>query len=508
MSWFLYHVLQLTEHRNNLPLMLLRTINFLPSGSITVYLGWLVLVMFSQCTNSSINDRPNIVLINVDDMGWRDVGFMGTEFYETPNIDSLAAKGTVFNNGYAAAANCSPSRACLMTGLWTPRHGVYTVGSSERGQSVHRRLIPVENRPTLTDQLPVLPEVLKANGYVTCHAGKWHLTDDPLLRGFDINIGGSHAGHPTSYYYPYGNVDLQGSAGDYLTDQIMNKVLGFVRSSERPFFLYYAPYAVHTPIQPVEKLKSKYQSKEPWNPTWPASWRQQNVDYATMVDNLDRNTGLLLAELESKGVLDNTLIIFTSDNGGLFGITYQLPLRAGKGSYYEGGIRVPFFFVWGDKIPTGVQNETPITNIDLFPTILSAAGIETGELAHDGENLLPLLVDDHPQGPTVESPLESRPLYWHFPVYLQAYDVSNNQDRDSLFRTRPGSVVRLGDWKLHHYYEDDSLELYNLAQDISEQRNLVAENPEKSQELYQLLDTWRQQVGAPVPVELNPEFEQ
>ena len=486
--------------------MQLHIISVHPSGYMPTLLCWLILAIFCQCKSGTIHNRPNIILINVDDMGWRDVGFMGSEFYETPNLDSMASLGMVFTNGYAAAANCAPSRACLMTGLWTPRHGVYTVGSSERGNSVHRKLIPVENTTTLTDQFPILPGILRANGYTTVHAGKWHLSNDPLQRGFDHNIGGAHNGHPKSYYYPYGNVDLEGKEGHYLTDQIMSKVLGFVESTKQPFFLYYAPYAVHTPIQPVEALQNKYKAKAPWNPDWPAGWQQDNADYATMVENLDRNIGMLIGTLEDKGLLDNTLIAFTSDNGGLFGITYQLPLRAGKGSYYEGGVRVPFFFMWKDKIDSGVQNETPITNLDLFPTILAAAGIETNQFDYDGENLLPTLLGNRSSGHSSGHQLEDRPLFWHFPVYLQAYDVNNNQTRDSLFRTRPGSVMRLGDWKLHHYFEDDSLELYNLADDIGEQHNLVSDHPDKSQELYQILDAWRKQVSAPIPEALNPEF--
>jgi arylsulfatase A-like enzyme len=279
----------------------------------------------------------------------------------------------------------------------------------------------------------------------------------------------------------------------------MSRAVDFIRSEKEPFFLYYAPYAVHTPIQPIEELVGKYQSKSPWSPAWPAGRKQNNADYATMVENLDRNIGLLLQTLKTTGTAENTLIIFTSDNGGLFGITYQFPLRAGKGSYYEGGIRVPFFFVWPDHIQEGKQNETPISNLDLFPTLLDAAGVDLEQIRYDGQNLLPLLVD--------REPLKQRPLFWHFPIYLQAYDVNNNQDRDSLFRTRPGSVVRFGDWKLHHYFEDDGVELYNLKEDISEQHNLVAEHPERSAELYQLLDQWRKQVEAPIPTQPNPEFE-
>ena len=469
-----------------------RSINFLDSGYPAAILSWLLLLIFCQCQSPVIQQPPNIIMINVDDMGWRDVGFIGSHFYETPNLDSLASMGMVFNHGYASAANCAPSRACLMTGLWTPRHGVYTVGSSERGNSAHRRLVPTKNTATLTDSLVILPEILKANGYSTCHAGKWHLSDDPTARGFDYNIGGAHNGHPQSYYYPYGNVALEGNEGDHLTDQIMDGVVDFVHSARRPFFLYYAPYAVHTPIQPVAALVGKYQSKVPWR-------GQENADYASMVDNLDRNIGLLLQALKTKDLLQNTLMVFTSDNGGLFGITYQFPLRAGKGSYYEGGIRVPFFFVWPDKIQAGQQNQTPISNLDLFPTLLDAAGIDLDQTPFDGQNLLPLLVDNQP--------LEQRPLFWHFPIYLQAYDVNNNQDRDSLFRTRPGSVVRVGDWKLHHYFEDDGVELYNLKEDLSERHNLASKHPNKTAELYRLLDQWRKQVKAPIPSQPNPEFE-
>ena len=207
-----------------------RTIKFLTAGGPATSFCWLLLLIFCQCQSPQIHQRPNIIIINVDDMGWRDVSFMGSHFYETPNLDSLASMGMVFNNGYASAANCAPSRACLMTGLWTPRHGVYTVGSSERGKSAHRRLVPIKNTATLTDSVATLPEILKANGYSTCHAGKWHLSDDPTERGFDQNIGGAHNGHPQSYYYPYGNVNLESAEGDHLTDQIMNRVVDFVVS--------------------------------------------------------------------------------------------------------------------------------------------------------------------------------------------------------------------------------------------------------------------------------------
>ncbi|KAA3639745.1 MAG: aryl-sulfate sulfohydrolase [Bacteroidetes bacterium] len=451
-----------------------------------------LLLISLSCNKPQENTPPNIILINIDDMGWKDTGFQGSQFYETPNIDKIADQGFIFTNGYAAASNCAPSRACLMTGLWTSRHGVYTVSPSARGKSEHRKLIPTKNTKTLPEEFITLPEILNQNGYSTCHAGKWHLSDDPLTRGFDKNIGGGHNGHPKSYYPPYKNVDLEAENGEYLTDLIMTQTIAFVRSAKQPFFLNYAPYAVHTPIHPVDSLKAKYEEKAPWN-------GQQNVDYATMVDNLDRNIGRLIKTLNELNFSENTLIIFTSDNGGLWGITDQQPLRAGKGSYYEGGIRVPFFFYWPEKIPSKTATDIPITNLDILPTILEAAGIKYDQKL-DGESLWSAFTGD--------TTLQNRPLFWHFPIYLEAYRKNNLQNRDTLFRTRPGSVVRSGDWKLHHYFEDNGIELYNLKADISESQNLASQKPEKINELIKILNSWRDNVNAPIPDQLNPDYKE
>lgn len=458
-------------------------------------LFYLVLIgMICSCSpKENIPTQPNIVLINIDDMGWRDVGFMGSDYYETPNLDALAKQGMIFTNGYAAAANCAPSRACLMTGQWTPRHGIYTVASSERGNSKHRKLIPTKNTTTLAKAHLVFPEVLQQHGYTTCHAGKWHLSENPLDYGFDQNIGGGHNGHPSSYYPPYKNVKISEGVNEHLTDLVMEKTISFIDSVSEPFFLYYSPYAVHTPIQPVPNLLHKYENKV-------GSQGQNHAAYATMVENLDRNIGLLVERLQEKSHLDNTLIVFTSDNGGLYGITKQKPLRSGKGSYYEGGIREPFFFVWKDKIDPNTYNDVPITNLDLLPTLLGAAGIENQELLPDGTNLLPILKGS-------KKSLD-RPLYWHFPIYLQAYDVENNENRDSLFRTRPGSVIRDGDWKLHYYFEDKGMELYNLKDDIGERQNLILEHPEKAKELMAQLKHWWKETQAPIPAELNPQYQE
>jgi len=304
-----------------------------------LFINVILLLVLDYCLAQQPS-RPNILIINIDDMGWKDLGFMGSQYYHTPNIDSLSKLGMVFTQGYAAASNCAPSRASLMTGLSTARHGVLTVGTSARGDSKDRKLIPVQNKNILPPEFLTLPQVMKTNGYVTCHSGKWHISKNPLEKGFDINIGGGSYGNPGKYYPPYGITELntEESEGRYLTDLLTSKTVDFIRSKKWPFFLNYAAYAVHTPITAVDSLKYKYKDKVSTN-------GQKNVAYATMIENLDMNIGLLIGALKESGAFDNTFIIFTSDNGGLFGITKQPPLRSGKGSYYEGGIRVPFFFV-------------------------------------------------------------------------------------------------------------------------------------------------------------------
>jgi len=477
--------------------MFLRVINKIPyDTTIIKSLSINVILLFVQsCCMAQQSTKPNILLINVDDMGWKDPGYMGSRFFNTPNIDSLSKLGMIFTQGYAAASNCAPSRASLMTGLSTARHGVLTVGTSERGETKDRKLVPVQNKNILPSEFITLPQVMKDNGYVTCHSGKWHISKNPLERGFDINIGGGNYGNPGKYYPPYGIEELKSdeSGGKYLTDLLTIKTIEFIRTKKWPFFLNYAPYAVHTPITAVDSLKYKYKDK-------PVSNGQGNIAYATMIENLDMNIGFLIKALKESGAYDNTFIIFTSDNGGLFGITKQPPLRSGKGSYYEGGIRVPFFFVWKAKIKFNTSSEVPITNMDIFPTVLDVAGIDKTKYKLDGQSLRPLFKNERLN--------TGRPLFWHFPIYLQAYDVKNNEDRDPLFRTRPGSVVRSGNWKLHHYYEDDGIELYNLDKDISEKKNLASSNPKKANELLALLNNWRKEVAAPAPTKLNPDYNQ
>ena len=458
---------------------------------------FLIMILFFNCNLSKQNLKtPNIILINIDDMGWNDVSFMGSEYYQTPNIDALAAQGVIFTQGYAASANCAPSRASIVSGQWTTRHQIYTVGNSDRGKAKDRKLIPIQNTTILDQKITTISQKLKENGYTNCHAGKWHLSKDPSDYGFDINIGGDHRGAPGSYYPPYGRgniqVNIEAGKSEYLTDLIMEKTLFFLDQTKGPFFLHYTPYAVHTPIHPVDSLLYKYENK-------PAYKGQKNPKYATMVDNLDRNIGLLVNKLKERNLFEDSFIIFTSDNGGYYGkITMQKPLRAGKGSYYEGGIRVPFFFLWKNNIDAKINTQNPISHLDIFPTLMDLLGDRSMEQSLDGVSLLPFLMGD--------KIMEERSFFWHFPIYLQGYDIKNNENRDSLFRTRPGSVIRKGEWKLHYYFEDHEVELYNLKEDIGERNNLAEIQTDKRKELIEDLKNWWDQTNAPIPTVLNPGY--
>jgi len=452
----------------------------------------LVLVTALSSCDKKDSGLPNIVLIVADDLGWKDLGFMGSSYYETPNLDHLAGEGMVFKRAYAAAANCAPSRACLLTGMHTTNHGVYTVGSSERGNPRTRRLIPATNTDTLHDRFFTLAEALKQAGYTTVNIGKWHLGNDPCSQGMDYNVGGSIWGHPKSYFAPYIQPSIEAPEGEYLTDRLTQEALGFMRQhKDHPFFLYLPYYAVHTPIQAKAVLEQKYVIKG-------ASACQNNPSYAGMVDNLDSCIGLLMEELNELGLSENTLVVFTSDNGGIREISCQDPLRAGKGSYYEGGIRVPLIFKWPGKIKKGSLSEEPVINLDFYPTFMEITRKASPENL-DGRSLWPLL--------SGEETLEETPLFFHFPVYLQAYRKGFDDGRDPLFRTRPGSVIIEGKWKLHYYYEDGGKELYNLSVDPGERDNLASINIIKTEELLSKLEAWIKEENAPVQFDLNPQFD-
>lgn len=451
----------------------------------------LAIIGLKSFSQNSAASKPNIVLILADDLGWKDLGFMGSSYYRTPNLDALSKQSLIFTQGYAAAANCAPSRACLFSGLNTPRHGVYTVGTSERGDKVSRKLIPTPSTDILPDSVFTLAEALKKAGYTTAIMGKWHIGADPKTQGFDINVGGSHQGNAKSYFPPYGNPALKdGPAGEYITDRLGNEAVSFLnkQSGTKPFFLYLPFFAVHTPLQAPADLKNHYSAN---------ATGQSNVTYAAMIESLDANIGRILRKLDSMNLSKNTIVIFTSDNGGIRSISTQDPLRAGKGSYYEGGIRVPLTVRWPGIVKPGSTTAIPVTNMDFYPTLLDIAAYHPKNLKLDGNSILPVL-----KGGT----LAPRTLYWHFPIYLQAYDPKKDDGRDPVFRTRPGAVVRDGDWKLHAYYEDNAQELYNLKSDPGERKNVVKQNPEIAKKLYQKLLAWQGATKAPVPTKLNPDF--
>jgi arylsulfatase A-like enzyme len=441
------------------------------------------------------DDPPNVLYINVDDLGWKDLGFMGSSYYETPHLDNLASEGMVFMQAYASAANCAPSRACLMSGQNTPRHGIYTVSNSDRGNPKTRKIIPAPNNEVLADSIYTLAEMFRDNGYSTGTFGKWHLGQDPKTQGFEINAGGSHHGNPGKggYFSPY-NVNFleDGPDGEYLTDRLTSEAIKFMKDhQEKPFFLYLPYYSVHTPIMGKEAWVRKFEHK-------PGVLGQDSPDYAAMIASVDENVGRLLRELETLGLQENTLVIFTSDNGGIRDISHQDPLRAGKGSYYEGGIRVPLVIRWPGKISPGSHNDTPVTNLDFYPTLKKVVGSSKGPAILDGHDLSPLFAGNQ---------LPDRSLFWHFPIYLQDYNPREDEGQDPLFRTRPGSVIRQGKWKLHEYFEDGTLELYNMEEDLGERNNLVKRHPQKVRELYQILQSWQKETKATIPRDPNPEYD-
>jgi len=459
------------------------------------FLVVVIIIVTINSVNSCFNQqKPNIILIVVDDLGWADLGCYGSTFYETPNIDKLAMDGIRFTDAYAAAANCAPSRACYISGQYTPRHGIYTVNSSERGDSRTRKLIPVKNKTFLANENVTIAEVLKSAGYNTISIGKWHLGKDPIEQGFDINIAGDQRGHPKSYFSPYYNKNLSdGADGEHLPDRLTDEAIKFIRDNKtQPFFLYLPYYSVHTPLQARSDLITKYSNKD-------MSGHQNNATYAGMIESVDANVGRLVQVLSDLSLEENTLVIFTSDNGGVAHISSQFPLRGGKGSYYEGGIRVPLITKWIGKIKPGQVCHTPVSGIDFFPTFLEIAGIPVPDnKVFDGISLMPLFKE-----PGIK---KERNLYWHFPVYLENNRAQMGY-RDPVFRTRPGSAMRSGDWKLHEYFEDNAIELYNLEEDPGEMNNLVDVFPEKAEVLRQVLHRWRDKVGAPIPTRLNPEYD-
>jgi arylsulfatase A-like enzyme len=460
----------------------------------------LVVVMLNVCCEVIATDaiRPNIVLFVADDLGWSDLGYSGSSFYESPNIDALSKRGMIFTNAYSNGPNCAPSRASLISGMYTPRHGIYTVASSARGKSKNRQLIPIENTTVLRDDIDTLPEQLRSLGYRTGHFGKWHLGADPTTQGMDINIAGREWGSPSGggYRSPFSFPNLKvDKPGSYLTDRISEAACDFIRESkDTPFFVYLSHYSVHTPIQPKKQYVDHFMNK-------PKDRGHNNFGYAAMIQSLDESMGRIIKTLADQKLSDNTIVIFVSDNGGHGGVTSNRPLRGSKGMLYEGGIRVPMIVDWPGKTIPGTSSDQPVIGVDLLPTILEMTNakvvVKSGGQPRDGISLVSLLNGSSQQ-------IVHRPLFWHFPSYLQGFGMSGSDDP---FRTRPAGAVRLGDWKLIEFFETGRVELYNLVDDISETNNVAKLNPDRTALLLEKLTSWRLAVNAPVPKELNPDYE-
>ncbi len=451
------------------------------------YLSSLLLAVLAV-SSAFAADKPNILFIYLDDFGWRDTGFMGSDFYETPNLDRLAKQSLVFTDAYAAAANCAPSRACLLSGQYTPRHEIYNVGTKPRGKARDRKLEHVPGVDVLDPKIRTWAHQIQSAGYTTGTFGKWHLSGDPLPYGFDVNVGGDHRGSPPrGYYPPHPKAAGLGDASkdEYLTDRLTDEVDRFIRTNkEKPWLAYLTHFAVHTPIQAKKKLLAKYEAKR-------AGHLHENAKMATMIQAVDDGVRKLIRTLKELKLTEKTIILFYSDNGGYGPGTDMDPLKGYKGTYYEGGIRVPFFVHWPGVVEPGWTTE-PIIGVDLFPTLCEMADADVPEQPLDGRTLVPLLKGD------VET-LGQRPLYWHFPAYLQSYRGMTDEQRDPLFRSRPCSVMRKGSWKLHHYFEDDALELYHLGDDIGEVNDLAIAERQRAQTMLGELNQWRESINAPMP---------
>ncbi len=436
--------------------------------------------------------QPNFVFFLIDDLGWKDVGFNGSRFYSTPNIDALAARGMRFTNAYAACPVCSPTRASILTGKYPARLGItnflpgkHTLPYSKLVAPLSKQFLPLEET--------TIAEELRIAGYTSAAIGKWHLGGPPYYpekQGFDVNVAGTDSGAPKSHFFPgwNGNPPIQAAQGAYLADALTDAAEDFIqKNAKRPFFVYLAHYGVHIPLEGKRELVGGYERKA--SPDDP----QNNAVYAAMVQSIDESVGRVVKRVEAEGLGAHTVYIFMSDNGGLASAEYKgqratsnAPLKAGKGFLYEGGIREPLCIVWPGVTRAGSVCDVPVTSTDFYPTMAEMAGVTRVIGApRDGVSLTPLLRGR--AAPKREA------LYWNYPHY-------SNQGG------RPGAAVRMGDWKLIRWYEDRSVELYRLSDDPGETKNLAEAMPEEARRLEASLDRWLEAMGPAMPVG-NPDYD-
>ena len=520
-------------------------------------LAWLNIIFLmvflqSEESVSATENHPNVVFFLVDDLGWKDVGCYGSKFYDTPNIDRLASEGMRFTDAYAACHVCSPTRASILTGKYPARVGLTDWIPGRRNFAFQK----LRNAPNL-QQLPLkettLAEAFKANGYATGHFGKWHLGEKqfgPLHQGFDVQVPTNwYKGWPKSgYHFPFKLDSIPGKDGDYLTDRLTDEALKFIENNrEGPFFLYLSHFAVHDPIQGRKDLANKYRDRKTKakkvatkefvlegnpddqlplsrlqldqlilkpshsqyrvlpNRTVKIKQRQDNPEFAAMVESMDQSLGRVVKKLDVLGLTENTIIVFFADNGGMAGMnvgnpkrrvgkdqldtvfsTSNLPLRGAKGWLYEGGIRVPCIVKWPGEVKGGAESNVPVISNDFYPTLLEMSGLpKVPDQSVDGVSLVPALRNQR---------LNREAIYWHFPHY-------SNHGMQS-----PGGAIRMGDYKLLEYFENDSVQLFDLKTDIGERKDLAEAKPEIAQKMLRKLRDWRKSVGARM-MEPNPDFD-
>ena len=486
-------------------------------GLIAAMAAW-ALIGPSAVAQTTNHAPPNVVFFLIDDLGWEDVGFMGSRYYRTPRIDQLAADGVVFTDAYSGGPSCKPTRAALISGQYPPRSGVIATGRTTRGADYARRLLVPATETKLKPAVVTLAEAFKAAGYTTGHIGKWHMGAPPKAgpseHGFDLNIGGDHRGRldGNGHFSPYDNLlNLpQGSEGEYLTDRLTDEAIAFIdANADRPFFLYFSHYAVHPPIQAKPKMIPHYEQI-------PKAQRQGKPGYAAMVESVDESVGRIADRLDELGLTDNTIIVFTSDNGGNLRATSMPSLRDGKGTLYEGGVRVPTFVSWPGVTPAGARTDHVVTSVDFYPTLMELIGANAPSNAVlDGVSFADVVR-------TGKSAAPRSPIYWHFPAYtglksgsrrtpiykrflayLQLVEPSERYE----FRMTPATAVRDGRWKLIEFFEDGQLELYDLGNDRAETTNLALERPAIVAQLRKELHRWHAAMNASMPRGPNPYFD-